>query len=118
MADFGLFIGFGNVKTGREDAADRVFQEGMAYWTGLQASGEIESFEVALLTPHGGDLGGFFLLRGDRDKLARLQLTPEFERLVSRALFVIDGFGVVSASLGAEAARLVAEGAALTADLH
>jgi len=118
MADFGLFIGFGSVHTGREDQAGRVFGETMAYYAGLQQNGEIDSFEVALLRPHGGDLGGFILLRGDRDKLDRLQATPEFERQQSRALYVVENVGIVSAWLGAEAGRLVAEGPAHTADLR
>jgi len=37
------------------------------------AEGEIESFEMVLLEPHGGELGGFILLRGDQDKLARIR---------------------------------------------
>jgi len=36
----------------------RVFNESVAYWGGLQGDGKIENFEVVLLSPHGGDLGG------------------------------------------------------------
>jgi len=52
------------------------------------------------LEPHGGDLNGFFLLRGHRDKLAQLRWSDEFTRLNTRAALVVDGFGVVAAALG------------------
>ncbi len=117
MADFGLFIGFGFPARGREAAATKVFQETMAYFGGLQASGEIERTEVALLDPHGGDLGGFILVRGEREALGKLRRSDEFQRLVARAGYTTDGVGVVNALLDGEAARWLGEWSALTADL-
>jgi hypothetical protein len=70
MADSGLFIGFGASVRGRERQALKVFGEAFEYFSRLQQAGEIESFEPVALEPHGGDLSGFFLLRGDQDKLA------------------------------------------------
>src|SRR5579872_97524 len=72
MADSGLFIGFGAPVRGRERQATKVFNEAFEYYSRLQQEGEIESFEPVLLEPHGGELDGFFLLRGDQDKLARI----------------------------------------------
>jgi hypothetical protein len=43
----------------------------MAYFTGLQQSGEVDNVELAILEVHGGDLDGFILLRGDQDQLGR-----------------------------------------------
>jgi hypothetical protein len=100
MADFGLFIGFGPPIRGRERLALAVFNEAMQYWTGLQQQGEIESFETVFLEPHGGDLNGFTLVRGDRDKLASLRTSDEFARLSIRAGLITEGFGVVGATLG------------------
>ncbi len=117
MADFGLFLGFGNPARGREDQANKVFGEAMAYTGALQKSGEVESLEVAILEAHGGDLGGFILLRGDRERLARVRASAEFERLILRAGFVVDHIGVVSALLGSEAARFVGQANSITADL-
>ncbi len=97
MADSGLFIGWGASRSGKEAAAGKLFQEGVAYWNGLQAAGEIESFELVLLSAHGGDLGGFALLRGDPERLGRLRMTPEFRSLVLRAGICLEGFGVVDA---------------------
>jgi hypothetical protein len=50
------------------------------YYGRLQQQGEIDSFEPFGLEPHGGDLNGFLLVRGDRDKLARLCVSEAFMR--------------------------------------
>ena len=97
MAEFGLFIGWGSSRAGKEAAAGKLFEEAVAYWNGLKAAGEIESVELVLLTAHGGDLGGFGLLRGDPEKLGRLSMAPEFRRLTMRAGVCLDGVGIVSA---------------------
>ena len=117
MADYGLFIGWGDIRTGRDAASNKVFAEALAYWPTLQAAGEIESFETVILGVHGGDLGGFFLLRGDPERLGRLSMSPEFVRLIYRAGAVVEGLGVVPANLDAGAVRLVGEATAATADL-
>ena len=69
MADAGLFVGWGQVVRGREQRAVEVFNESVAYWGGLQGDGKIESFEIAFLTPHGGDLNGFVLIRGSDEQM-------------------------------------------------
>ena len=100
MADSVLFIGWHQPVRGRENAAVEVFGEAVAHYTGLQERGEIESFEIAFLEPHGGDLGGFFLLRGDASKLAAVRTSDEFNRLNTRASLTVDGFGVVGGFVG------------------
>ena len=100
MADSGLFIGFGAPVRGRERQATKVFNEAFEYYARLQQEGEIESFEPVLLEPHGGELDGFFLLRGDQDKLARIRNSEEFERLTVRGQLIIENLGVVGAALG------------------
>jgi hypothetical protein len=117
MADFGLFLGFGRPARGREAQAAKVFGETLAYFGELQKKGEIESFQVAILEAHGGDLGGFVLIRGERDRLAKLRASAEFERLLLRAGFIVEDIGVVSALLDGEAARFVGQTNTLTADL-
>ena len=77
-----------------------VFNEVFEYYSRLQQEGEIESFEPVLLQAHGGELGGFFLLRGDQDKLARIRSSEEFERLTVRAQLLVDNIGIVDAALG------------------
>ena len=117
MAESGLFIGWGDIRTGRTAGSQKVFAEALAYWPTLQAAGEIESFETVILTAHGGDLGGFFLLRGDPERLGRLSMAPEFVRLIQRADAVVEGLGVIPANLDAGAVRLVGESYQATADL-
>jgi hypothetical protein len=99
MADAGLFIGWGEVVRGRESEAVEVFNETLAYYTRLQEEGTIESFEPVFLEPHGGDLNGFILIRGDAEKLAALRVSDEFTQLSLRATLIVDGFGVVGADL-------------------
>jgi hypothetical protein len=107
MADFGLFVGFGFPVRGRERQAVKVFNEAMEYYARLQQQGEIESFESVFLEPHGGDLNGFTLLRGDRDKLASIRTRDEFARLSIRADLIVEGFGVIGATLGGQIETLM-----------
>lgn len=100
MADAGLFIGWGAPVRGREAKGLDVFNEAIAYYGRLQQEGEIEGFDTVILEPHGGDLQGFFLLRGDEQKLAQLRVADEFVRLSTRAGLIIEGLGVVGAALG------------------
>jgi hypothetical protein len=100
MADSGLFIGWGQVVRGREKRAVEVFNESVGYWGGLQNEGKIESFEVVLLAPHGGDLAGFALLRGSAEQMAALRSDDEFDRRITRADLIVDNQGVVDAVLG------------------
>jgi hypothetical protein len=117
MAESGLFIGWGDIRADRTAASSKVFAEALAYWPTLQAAGEIDSFETVILTAHGGDLGGFFLLRGDPERLGRLTMSPAFVRLIQRANAVVEGLGVVHANLDGEAIRVVGESYQATADL-
>jgi hypothetical protein len=100
-----LFIGWGEVVHGRERQAQQIFEEAIQYWGGLQQQGEIESFDAVGLEPHGGDLAGFFLIRGDPERLGRLRIRDDFQRLVMRGSLVVEDIGVVTASLGDELAQ-------------
>jgi hypothetical protein len=60
----------------------------------------IEGFETTILEPHGGDLVGFILIRGSEEKLAQLRVDDEFVRLSTRASLIVEGLGVVGATLG------------------
>ena len=117
MAESGLFIGWGDIRTGRSAAANKVFAEALAYWPTLQAAGEIESFETVILGYHGGDLVGFFLVRGDPERLGRVSMSPEFRRLINRASAVVDRLGIVPADLDAAAVRAVGDSFEATVDL-
>lgn len=92
-----LFLGWGPVVRGRETKALEVFQETVAYYDSLRQAGKIESFEPMLLAPHGGELAGFILLRGDRASLDEVRSSEEFQRLTARASAIVDDLGVIDA---------------------
>ncbi|HSG86971.1 MAG TPA: hypothetical protein VLA23_11595 [Candidatus Limnocylindrales bacterium] len=117
MADYGIFIGWGASRVGREVAASRLFEEAVAYWSGLKASGEIEALDLVLLGAHGGDLGGFALLQGEPEKLARLRMAPEWQRLVMRGGICLDGLGVVDAQVNGGVLRSMQQWNEAIADL-
>jgi hypothetical protein len=100
MADAGLFLGWGAPVRGREAKGLEVFGEAIDFYGGLLQQGRIESFEAVLLEPHGGDLDGFFLIRGSAEQMATLRSDESFERLTIRAGFVVENIGVVGAYLG------------------
>ena len=100
MADAGIFIGWGPPVRGRETKGLEVFNESIQTWSQYEQDGKIESFEVALLAPHGGDLAGFALLRGSDEQLDELRRSDEFQRITVRAAQIVDGLGVVQAAIG------------------
>jgi hypothetical protein len=100
MAEAGLFVGWGAPVRGRELAGLGVFQESIEYWGSQQAAGAIESFQVVILEPHGGDLAGFFLLSGSEDQITALRATDEYKNLITRATMIVEGVGAVGAFLG------------------
>ncbi len=100
MADAALFIGYGRPARARERQAIELFNQALALYADLRERGELESFDSALLDPHGGELRGFFLLRGTREQLDRLRDHDEFKRINARAGLVVEHFGVIAAYIG------------------
>jgi len=100
MAQGALFIGWGEAARGREQQALQLFGEVTQYYTQLQQRGEIASFEPVLLEPHGGDLAGFLLVKGEEDALGRLRASEEFQRFNARAQLCLERVGVVGAAVG------------------
>ncbi len=118
MADFGLFIGFSHPARGREEGATKVFGEFVQYLTSQAQQGNIESLEPVFIQPHGGDLGGFILVRGDRAKLDQMVASEEFGRLIVRARITVDGFGVVNCTMGQELQRQLGSFLGYSSDLR
>jgi hypothetical protein len=100
MADAGLFIGWGPPVRGREEKGLEVFNEALSYYGQKQESGAIESSEVVLLAPHGGDLAGFILVRGSEEQMNALRGEEDFQRLNTRADQIVERLGVVDAAVG------------------
>jgi hypothetical protein len=96
-AEAGLFIGWGVPVRGREKRALDLFNETMEYYGRLQQDGKIERFDVAVLSPHGSDLGGFALMQGTAQQIDSLRRDEEFQQWVTRAQLIVEQFGVVDA---------------------
>src|SRR4051794_41983480 len=100
MADYGLFIGWGQDSVrGREAKSLEVFNESIEYWGRLQQEGRIESFEVAFLEPHGGDLGGRPALGGDEDARAAVGLDDGVKGVARRGPLLVENLGVGGAAV-------------------
>ena len=102
-----LFVGWGHPVRGRESKALQLFDETMGYYARLKQQGDIEGFEPVILEPHGGDLSGFLLIRGDADKLARLRGSEEFIDLTARAQLLLENVGVTGGFVGEGLQRLM-----------
>jgi hypothetical protein len=108
VADAGLFIGWGQVVRGREDRALDVFNETIELYGQMQSDGRIESFEVCLLQPHGGELGGFELIRGSEEQIDALRRSEDFERINTKASLIVDDLGIVDMLIGEGLGRAMA----------
>jgi hypothetical protein len=97
MAEAGLYLGWGTVARGREKAALGIFNESMQYYGRLQQEGKIESFDVAILNPTGGDAGGFILLRGTAQQIDSLRRDDEYQELLNRVQMIVDGLRITDA---------------------
>jgi hypothetical protein len=103
MAQEALFIGWGPPVRGREAKGMELYRAGREYFRRLEEDGRIEAMDVVILGLHGGDLYGFWLLRGSYEQLAELRADMEFIRLVTRSGVVNERVGVVRAWVGDEA---------------
>ena len=128
MAERALFIGFGQPVRGREERAVEVFNEFVGMLGRMQSDGRVEGMDVALLDPHGGDLGGFFMVHGSEAQCAALAMDEEFRRASIDAGLIVENFGVVPAATGeavgsemalySEAVKKVGHGAHALAGAH
>ncbi len=102
MATNAIFFGWARAIPGREALAAEHFGQFSQFLTGMKAAGMITGFDPVFLTPHGGDLGGFFLIHGAATTLHALTDSDAWVEHVTRASLHLEGFGVVHAFTGAE----------------
>jgi len=100
MAFNTVFFGWNRPIPGREQMSATHFQELIEYLTGRQQGGEIQSFDAVLLNSHGGDMNGFFLIRGEPGKLGALVSSEEWEQHMTRAAMHLDRAGAVAGVTG------------------
>ena len=108
MADAGLFIGWGEVVRGREDRALDIFNETLELYGQLQSDGRIESFDVALLNPHGGELQGFVMLRGSEAQIDAVGRDDDFLHVMTKASLIVENLGIIPAAINEGLARAMA----------
>lgn len=95
-----IHFGWNRSIPGRENISAQHFQEFVQYLGGEQKKGSITSFDIVFLNPHGGDLNGFFLIRGDGAKLAKLAQSKEWQTHMMRAAMHLEGSGAVFGATG------------------
>jgi hypothetical protein len=95
-----LFLGWDRPARGREEQAMKLWGKAMEYYGKLQAEGRIESFEPVILSAHGGDLNGFFLIRGEAKNLDEIRHEDDFMDLVIEGGHYLEGFGLVAGFIG------------------
>ncbi len=115
MADAGLIVGWKEAKTGRETRAMELFVSTMSYYAKEVDKGNIESFEPVILEAHGGDLGGFILIRGSQDQLNTFRNSDDFRAFVLQAIYCLEGVGIIDAYRGDSLQQVMGEWGALIA---
>jgi len=103
-----LLFGWNRSIAGREKVSAGHFDESVNYLSGLQRSGATQGFEVVFLDPQGGDLNGFFLLKGESSRLDSLVSGSEWITHITRASLHLEGLGVVRGVTGDEVMKRVA----------
>jgi len=100
MASNAIVFGWNRSIPGREKVSAQHFEEYVKYLGGLQQKGAIQGFEIVFLDAHGGDLNGFFLIKGDSAKLDALISTTEWVTHMTRASLHLQGAGAVRGATG------------------
>ena len=95
-----VFFAWDRSIPGRERASGAHFQEFVQYLGSLQRDGTIQSFETVFLDPHGGDMNGFFLVRGERQKLDELVASTPWLTHITRASSHLNRAGTVRGVTG------------------
>jgi hypothetical protein len=95
-----IFFAWNRSVPGREQISGEHFQEFVAYLSGQAAGGGIQGFDVCFLDPHGGDLNGFFLIRGESANLDALTSSQEWVEHMTRASIHLQGSGSVRGVTG------------------
>ena len=102
MASNVILFGWNRSIPGREKGSAQHFGEFVQYLGGLQQKGAVQEFETVFLDLHGGDLNGFFLIKGESAKLDALISTTEWITHITRASHHLNGSGVVRGVTGSE----------------
>lgn len=108
MSTNAIVFGWNRSLPGREALSAQHFQEFTQYLQAQQAGGVIDSFEPVLIQPYGGELNGFFYIRGEPAKLAALTASQEWIQNQIRATLHLDGVALLRAVTGPTVAEYMA----------
>ena len=108
MASSVILFGWNRSIPGREKVSAGHFDEFVKYLGGLKQKGTIQAFDVVFLDAHGGDLNGFFLIKGESAELDRLRSTTDWITHITRASLHLDGAGVIEGVTGDEIMKRMA----------
>jgi len=95
-----VMLGWNRAVTGREQLAAELFASTTSWLEKQRTAKRIESWEPVLLGSHGGDLNGFFLIKGTHAQLEGMLGNEEWRDLVFRADHCLLGLGILSAYTG------------------
>lgn len=97
-----VMFGWNRAVSGRETQAAELFAHAVNYFDKLKTSAKIETYEPVFLGYHGGDLNGFFLVKGTHAQLEAMRASDEFVDLTVRAGHALEQVGVIEAYTGPE----------------
>jgi hypothetical protein len=100
-----VFFAWNRPIPGREKISSAHFQDFVKFLTESQGRGAITSFDVMFLNNHGGDMNGFFLIRGEAAKLAEFVGSDEWTAHMMRASFHLENSGAVLGVTGDAVAK-------------
>ena len=109
MAEAALCTVFGEPVPGREKQALNVYNDTMQYWGRLQQEGKIERFDITVLTPTGGDVNGFIVVRGTAEQIDSVRRTKEFQQLLNRVQLVVSHLRVNDAYVDEGLAQIMSQ---------
>jgi hypothetical protein len=104
-----LFLGWNGPKVGREKLAGELYQSLNNFWAKYEQDGKIDGYDGILLSNHGGDLNGFFLVKGAVEHLAEIRNSDEFTKLSLQCDYALDGFGIIGGYYGDELSSLMTQ---------
>jgi hypothetical protein len=103
-----ILFGWNRSIPGREKVSAAHFDEFVKFLGGLQQKGTISAFDAVFLDPHGGDLNGFFLIKGASAKLDSLMSSDEWVTHITRASLHLDISGAIRGVTGDEIMKRMA----------
>ena len=107
MADRVLLITWGENFAGREERGLEVFNEAVGSYGKMQQEGRIESFDVVLLGPNGGQMEGYIAVRGSAEQLAAVREDEEYRRIMVDASLVVQHLNVSEGYCNEGVARMM-----------